>query len=520
MLACGLALLIGCTKPAEQNQAAADAAISQKAAEASAQSISDAESLTNGESRLPNRASRPQSAPTNTQTSPTENPSSPATDATTKEVISAPRRMANDQPELNEARLQAVGIDRYESRRLVLLTDLPAERVAGLPALADQLFERLERHFGPLPPALDGSDFQITGCIISDVKRFQSAGLMPAESFTFSHGRHLNYQFWCYSQKSDYYLRHLALHEFTHCFMTCESGLINIPPLWYIEGMAEYFATHQIAKAGAATFGILPASFAGYEGWGRISELNRVFPRGQTNTKPGPQPSATFTIPPLNKVLRDVALQASDTDYALWWAACWMLQTNPRYANTFAALKPLRTRNEFITKVHELRETHDDVLQADWLLFAESLDTGFDPAHGFPVHAKLHQTLSSAEASTAKCTIVADAEWQDSGVRLQAGQVVRLVCEGQFSVNQPAESWASEPQGVGVEYYRGIPLGAVVATLVDDNGIGMTKRMVVGREGTITATNDATLWLQINDASSSRSDNAGEVDVSIALQSK
>lgn len=431
-----------------------------------------------------------------------------------------PRRMANDQPVLNSARLRAVGIRRYESRRLVLLTDLPAERVAGLPELADQLFDQLEGHFGKLPPALDGSDFQVTGCVIEDVERFQSAGLMPAESFTFSHGRHLNYQFWCYSQDSDYYLRHLALHEFTHCFMTCESGLLDIPPLWYIEGMAEYFATHRVDEATKATFGVLPDSFEGYEGWGRISALEREFARGLISTDNTTRPAGALPIPPLSQVLRDVTLKSTDLDYAQWWAVSWMLQSNPHYSVAFQPLRHLRTRDDFISKVHEIRDTVGARLQADWLLFAESLDTGFESGHSFPVHAESVVSLAKDASTPATFRIAAKAEWQDSGIRLQSGQSVSIICNGQYSVNQPADAWVCEPQGVSVEYYRGIPLGAVVATFVDSNGVSLTRRRFVGREATLTTENDASLWLQVNDSCSSRSNNSGEVTVSVGLPTK
>ena len=140
--------------------------------------------------------------------------------------------------------LKQAGIKRYESRRLVLLSDLPAEKVAHLPTLADELFECLEKHFGGLPPAGDDSEFQVTGCIIGDEAKFRAAELMRAGQFTINHGRHFNYRFWMYDVENDYYRRHLMLHEFTHCFMSCESGMNNLPSLWYFEGMAEYFATH------------------------------------------------------------------------------------------------------------------------------------------------------------------------------------------------------------------------------------------------------------------------------------
>lgn len=514
LLACGVALLAGCGQKTDSVGPSpnVESATRKTADGASGSGETSALAQTLAEKLSQDNSSRQQKA--------TEGVSESPHSATSSPQPMPPRRMANDQPALNSARLKAVGIRRYESQRLVLLTDLPAERIAGLPELADQLFHQLEAHFGKLPPALDGSDFQVTGCVIEDVKRFQSAGLMPAESFTFSHGRHMDYQFWCYSQDSEYYLRHLVLHEFTHCFMTCESGLLNIPPLWYIEGMAEYFATHRVDETTKATFGVLPDSFEGYEGWGRISALEREFERGLRSANNTARPAGPLPIPPLNQALRDVTFKSTDLDYAQWWAISWMLQSNPQCSSAFEPLRQLRTREEFISKVHEIRETVDGKLQADWLLFAESLDTGFDSARGFPVHAESVVSLTEDASTPATFRVAANAEWQDSGIRLRSGQSVTVACHGQYSVNQPADAWVCEPMGVGVEYYRGIPLGAVVATFVDSNGFSLTRRSFVGREATLTAENDASLWLQINDSCSSRSNNSGEVAVSVSLLTK
>lgn len=147
-------------------------------------------------------------------------------------------RLADDRPALNESQLAAEGIKVYRSRHLVLLTDCPAEQAESLPGLADALFAVLETRLGRLLPAPDGADFQVTGCLMDAEERFRRAGLLPEIEFSIRHGRHLNYRFWMRNQATDYYRRHLLLHEFTHCFMSCEYGMRDIPPLWYTEGIA------------------------------------------------------------------------------------------------------------------------------------------------------------------------------------------------------------------------------------------------------------------------------------------
>jgi len=417
------------------------------------------------------------------------------------------RRIADDRPPLNEKRLQANGISRYDGRRLILLSDLPADKVAHLPTLADQLFAALEAYFGPLPPASDGSEFQVTGHLMADENRFLAAGLMPPPGYTFRQGRHLDYQFWMYDQTEDYYRRHLLFHEFVHCFMTCESGMQDIPPLWYIEGMAEYFATHRLVpdaqSVARAEFAVLPDRFEGFEGWGRISELKRQFRRSSTST------SEALPIPSLPEVMPNtVANFQADDQYAASWALCWLLQTHPKYESVFDALKKLRRRDEFIRQKAAILESVEDQLRIDWLLTVEDLEEGFETKHSFPVH----QNAASVGGSILK--VRASHGWQNSGLRFSNGDSVRISCDGRYSVNDKPTKWVSEPQGVSIEYHRRQPLGKVIGIWVADDGLKISPRFPIGRSATVNAPFDGSLWLQVNDSSASRHNNDGEVRVS------
>ncbi len=52
----------------------------------------------------------------------------------------------------------------------------------------------------------------------------------------------------------------------------------DIPPLWYTEGIAEYFSTHQVVEVDLpAQFGVMPSDVKLFPGWGRISEIRRSF---------------------------------------------------------------------------------------------------------------------------------------------------------------------------------------------------------------------------------------------------
>ena len=194
--------------------------------------------------------------------------------------LTAPQRfrLPDDRPTLNAEELLAHGLRMVESKHLVLVTDLPHESVAELPRLADALFANLEQRLGKLSPNIAGTEFKVTGFLMDARDRFKQAGVLPPDEFTIRHGRHLGYQFWINNQPADYYRRHLMLHEFVHCFMMCEYGMNDIPPLWYTEGIAEYFATHGLnTDVAKSEFGILPTSREGFEGWHRIAEVRRHF---------------------------------------------------------------------------------------------------------------------------------------------------------------------------------------------------------------------------------------------------
>ncbi|MEQ9406716.1 MAG: hypothetical protein RIK87_03280 [Fuerstiella sp.] len=425
-------------------------------------------------------------------------------------------RLPDDRPPVNELRLQQNGIHLVSGRRLILLTDLPVDQVAELPVLADQLFDWLQNHFGPLPAAVDGSEFQVTGHLIGDESRFRAAGLLPSSALTFKHGRHLNYQFWMYNPEFEYYRRHLLFHEFTHCFMTCESGMTDIPPLWYIEGMAEFAATHRITdsrrKPPEIEFGVLPEQFDGYEGWGRISELQRRF-RPATRAQ-----DASPKIPALADVMPDtVGSFGEDSEYATSWAVCWMIYRHPEYRRVFQPLSRLRTRQEFITEAARLRSSVELQLQTDWLLFCETLIEGFDVELSFPEHAQQTWQLSDlSDGPPFSMLLKADADWQDTGLRLTTSQQVRISVEGRYAVNDQPKPWISEPQGVSIEYYRHKPLGQIVAILINEADGFVSGRIEVGPESIITAEQDCSLWLQVNDSSASRRNNSGTAEVRLS----
>lgn len=419
------------------------------------------------------------------------------------------------QPKIRSAPTDSVlaqyGLRRIESKRLLLITDSDAPEMDQLPILADQLFEALQAWFGELPPAADGSDFQVLGHVMIDRARFRAADLMPDESFTIRHGCHQRYAFWAGYPDTAYYRRHLALHEFVHCFMMCESRDLDVPPPWYIEGMAELFGTHQLLNSDSgpmATFAVMPAGPYGFEGWGRVRAFRQGFEKADH------QQLAQLQIPAFNKVVPDrVAVFKSPFQYSSSWAACWFLKNHPDANDVLPALATQRTYSGFLTEWERQRNEFGNRLAVDWLLFSEQLDFGFDGKRCFPIHASA--SAGNPQSVIRQFPLTAKEGWQDTGVDLRSGETVKLTCQGRCVVNETTEPWESSADGISIEFYRGHRLGQVVAVLVSKNGQRITDRIPIGSEANVTAEFDGRVWLQVNDACNARANNSGAYQVDL-----
>ncbi len=415
-------------------------------------------------------------------------------------------RISEEPLEINRQRLGGVGIHVLESRRLILLTDLDPQSVRELPNLADDCFDYLERICGPLRPSRSGAEFQAVGCLISDFELFQLMGLVPGPVVEMQHGQQFGYQFWIRDQPEDYYRRHLLLHEFVHVYMTCDTGLNDIPDGWFMEGAAEVFATHTITSS-TTVFGVLPAQFAGFEGWGRISTIRR------RRLDRIPAEFTLQSIPSINQIRYPEAALARDDDrYSWWWALSWMLCNHPDYSADWTRLCRCRGKDEFRQQVENMNTQHEQRLSSDWMLFAESLCENFHTMHSFPHHR------GSDESEPRKLKLRADRGWQDSGWNLTENQRIAIECSGRCIVKETTAPWYSEPNGVTLEYNQGRPLGEVIAVLVGPEADWISQRIIVGDSCTITAPRAGRLWLQINDAAGTRAGNSGSYHVHLNHQ--
>ena len=424
-------------------------------------------------------------------------------------------RLPDDRPELNRDELKAEGLRIVESEHLILVTDLPLESVADLPPLADALFATLEQRLGRLAPNIAGTKFQVTGFLMDARDRFERAGVLPSEQYRIRHGRHLGYQFWMNNQTADYYRRHLMLHEFVHCFLMCEYGMLDIPPHWYTEGIAEYYATHQLkADVAKSEFGILPSTVEGFEGWHRIAEIQRHFIQ-----EPSPD-GELADIMPLQTVLHppNTTFQ-EDSQYANAWALVWLINHHPELQPDFAAVAVCRTRRQFQDAIADVPESIWKQLDQIWPLYLDGLEEADVAAVRFPVVKFLKPKMSNPDVPLpTEFVLAANQQWASTGLSLTAGQEIVIQCKGRYVLEETTKPWFSEPDGITIDYVRGRPLGEVIAVLISNDGTQSTRHIPIGTTKLLRSPIDGTLWLQINDHWSKRDRNEGNVTVRISAQ--
>ena len=171
---------------------------------------------------------------------------------------------------------------------------------------------------------------------------------------------------------------------------------------------------------------------------------------------------------------------------------------------------------DFAEQVTRLFADDWATVNEDWQVFVANLDYGYD-FQRMNVEFAAGTPLPATEANA---TIAADRGWQSSGLQLVAGQKYRLRASGRYRVAQEPRVWESEPGGVTIRYYRGKPLGILLAAVRDDDpsataASGLVKPSVVGLETTLVAPRSGTLYLRVNDAPGSLEDNSGSLSVEI-----
>ncbi len=402
---------------------------------------------------------------------------------------------------VDDALARAEGIRKLPpGKRLVLYTDLePRAEIDALPALFDQAFPQWCRYFR-VPPA-EHPDWRLTGFLMKDAERCRRAGLLPSELPPFRQGYSLGYDLWLYDQPSDYYRRHLLLHEGTHGFMRTILG--GMGPPWYAEGMAELMATHRLAD-GRLTLNIMPADREEVPQWGRIRLI-----------KDAVAAKHAMRLAAILQYSGTAHLQVEP--YAWCWAAAALLDRHPRYQKRFRLLADDVLRPDFNDRFRQAFAPDWEQLNEEWSLFVVGIEYGYD----VPLAAVDFTPGRPLPAGGVMVRVAAGRGWQNSMVRLEAGRGYRLAAAGRYQVGSLPKGLWCEPGGISIRYYQGRPLGLLLAAVRPEDTpatgpFALLHPMVVGTGLTLRPEHAGTVYFKVNDSAARLRDNSGRLDVQIS----
>ena len=417
---------------------------------------------------------------------------------------------------IDDSRIAAAGIRTLAGRHLVLYTDVAAgAAVDSLPALFDQAVPLWAAYFG-VDPA-ETAEWRARAFLIHDREKFVALGLMP-ESHELVNGYSVGSDIWLLDQPTDYYRRHLLLHEGTHAFMTKFLG--GCGPGWYSEGMAELLGTHRLEAgsreqgARGLTLGIMPGDRREVPMLGRIKLVRDAVAENHA-----------LGLPAVMEI--DNRKQLGNDAYAWCWAAAKFLDSHPRYRARFRALAKHVQDSDFNELVRREFAADWNELLAGWQAYVATLEHGYDferMAIRFERGKPLSRESQTGRGGRQELKVAADRGWQSSGVWLEAGKSYRVTARGryQIAVEKTAgveKAWPCEPGGVTIEYHGGRPLGMLVGAIVPDGaggGAGFARPLAIGLEATIKPEVSGTLYLRVNDSAARLGDNRGALTIRIA----
>lgn len=398
---------------------------------------------------------------------------------------------------VDERRAAQVGIRVIQGRHLRLYTDLPpSDAVDGLGAVFDAAVPLWADYFDI--PMGKVAGWQMQAFLMGDRAKFSALGLLPETNSKFVNGYCQDGELWVVEQTSDYYRRHLLLHEGTHGFMYAFLG--QAAPGWYMEGMAELLGTHRWHE-GRLTLRYFPASRAETPMWGRIKLIRESEPL------------------PMGGVLSFRKGRALTTDQYAWcWALCKFLDSHPRHQVKFRESWSLVTQRDYSLKefnrdFKRLFAAHWSDLELEWQAFVAALDYGYDTKRMTVEHSP---KLRNPQGDTIELS--AERGWQSTGWRLRARRRYELTARGRYQIAHDTEPWPCEPDGVTIEYHNGQALGkllGVLRPLGSRSKIDFANPIPLGSQAVIEPDAESILYLRVNESAASLSDNKGKLRVTL-----
>jgi len=383
-----------------------------------------------------------------------------------------------------------------EAEHATLVTDFAASpEVDVLPQLIDLALPHWQRRFRISDKRIE--DWRLRVYLVEDEAKFRALGLWPNQSQEFEHGLSLGYEVWVRKQPTDYYQRHLLLHEATHSFMSTLLG--SCGPGWYMEGMAELCGTHSWdPRSRDLRLAVMPKSREAAPHWGRVALVRNTVEEGKA-----------LSIDAVMKIDNRVVLPSES--YAWVWALSAFLDRHPAYRDRFRQAPAWVLSENFDRRFRRIFDSDRAQLDKEWRLFISTLDYGHDIASE-AIDFKQGQPL--AAGGSQRLTLQSNRGWQSTGVAVIAGQPIHIIATGRFTIAQDSDGapWPCEPNGVTLDYHAGRPLGELLAT-VDTGDGAFTEWRPIGLAADYTPPATGTLYLRVNDAPNALADNKGTVEV-------
>ena len=474
-------------------------------------------SSSSGKAQSPSRSTPPTRAPSRPRSAPADR--SP-TVVETEEPVQVPQVETNlppaertplpiqiagtedgGPPPVDLDRVKAAGIRALEGEYITLYTDIPAApAIDELPKVFDLAMVEWCKYFGVEMEKATG--WKVIGSVIKDKQRFLQSGLLPEGLPSFSHGYSGEFRVWLYDQPSDYYRRHLLLHEGTHAFMV--HFLQGGGPPWFMEGMAELLGTHHW-DGNKLTLRYFPQDKTETPYWGRIKIV-----KDDLAANRGMPLRAIMNYP------ADAHLKVES--YGWSWAAAVFLDSHPEFQEAFRNMIPHSrdTSGDFSLKFARSLEKEWPRLGQQWQHFIYTIEYG----HDIRREAIADKPVEPFPAAGATVEIRADRGWQSTGYEISDGTTLQLTASGRYQLAADPKPWICEPDGVTVMYYRGQPLGRLIAAVAQPGEPGLTRLarpQPIGAAATMDCQQGGILYLRINDSPAQLEDNTGQLTVKIAL---
>jgi hypothetical protein len=394
-------------------------------------------------------------------------------------------------------RARGAGLRSKAGDRLTLYTDVPASpAVDELPEVFATAYPQWCAYFNV--PHEKAKAWRMSGFVMLDRQRYVRSGLLPADLPAFKNGYARGNELWMNEQPTDYYRRHLLLHEGTHGFMFAMLG--SCGPGWYMEGMAELLATHSW-QDGRIELGHFPKSRDEVPQLGRIKLVRDTVAAGR--------------LPTVEQVMEIESMVFQENEaYAWCWALAAMLDGMPRYRERFRAMQADVAKPDFNRRFRERFVDDWQDVSDDWQNFANTLCHGHDLTRS-SIEFAAGEPIKRAQLPV---EVKSDRGWQSSHAHVEAGKRYRLKATGRYQVAAGPPGWWSEAGGVTIRYEEHRPLGVLLGVVRPDEPVGKSAFLdpiVVGLGTVLEPRVSGTLYFRVNDSPAELADNRGTLTVTI-----